>query len=95
MVSLEGEIVDANLAACSALWLCQGRDCGQTVSALYAPECVPKMRKLFEKWKVQGELRNEEMIVLTKQGQRRTVLLNVGSVRDSDGNILHSHFSTG
>jgi PAS domain S-box-containing protein len=32
----------------------------------------------------------EEMVLVTKQGQRRTVLLNEGSVKDSDGNVLHS-----
>jgi signal transduction histidine kinase len=48
------------------------------------------MRELFKKWAADGELRNEEMIVITKKGQRRTVLLNAGSVRDSNGAIQHS-----
>ena len=59
-------------------------------STFYAPECHPKMRELFTRWKADGKLRNEEMMVITKQGQRRTVLLNVGSVKDFDGTILHS-----
>jgi len=48
------------------------------------------MRELFEKWKRNGTLRDEEMVILTKQGQRRTVLLNAGSVKDADGKLLHS-----
>ena len=90
MVSPNGEIIDTNLAACTALGYTKGELMGKPLSAFYAPECVPKMRELFKKWKADGELRNEEMIVITKQGKRRTVLLNAGSVRDSNGNILHS-----
>jgi PAS domain S-box-containing protein len=90
MVSPSGEIVDTNLAACAALGYTKDELMGRPLTALYAPECVPKMRELFKKWKENGELRNEEMIVITKHGERRTVLLNAGSVRDSNGNILHS-----
>jgi PAS domain S-box-containing protein len=90
MVSPNGEILDANFAACAALGHAKDKLLGKPLSAIYAPECVPKMRELFKKWRAEGQLRNEEMIVITKQGERRTVLLNVASVRDSDGNILHS-----
>jgi PAS domain S-box-containing protein len=90
MVSPNGEIIDTNSAACAALGYTKDELMGKPLSALYAPECVPKMRELFKKWKADGGLRNEEMIVITKQGERRTVLLNAGSVRDSNGNILHS-----
>ena len=90
IVSPDGEIVDANVAACAALGYTRDEVIGKPLSALYAPECVPRMRELFKKWVADGELRNEEMIVITKEGQRRTVLLNAGSVRDSNGAIQHS-----
>ncbi len=90
MVSLSGEVLEANSAACAALGYAKDEIVGKPLSALYAPECVPKMRDLLKKWKADGELRNEEMIVITKEGQRRTVLLNAGGVRDSNGDILHS-----
>jgi len=90
LVSPKGEIVDANLAACSAFGYTKDELVGKPLSTFYAPECHPKMRELFTRWKADGKLRNEEMMVITKQGQRRTVLLNVGSVKDFDGTILHS-----
>ena len=90
IISPNGEIVDANLAACAALGYTKDEIVGKPLSALYAPECVPTMRNLVEKWRAVGEVRNEEMVVITKQGERRTVLLNAGCVRDSDGNIVHS-----
>ena len=90
MVSPKGEILDANSAACETLGYTKDELVGKPLSALYAPECSPKMRELLKKWRTDGKLRNEEMIVITKQGQRRTVLLNAGSVKDSDGKLLHS-----
>jgi PAS domain S-box-containing protein len=90
IVSPNGEIVDANVAACAALGYTRDEIVGKPLSALYAPECGPRMGELFEKWTADGELRNEEMTVITKEGQRRTVLLNAGCVRDSNGDIQHS-----
>jgi PAS domain S-box-containing protein len=90
IVSPSGEIVDANVAACAALGYTRDEIVGKPLSALYAPECVPRMGELFKKWTADGELRNEEMIVITKEGQRRTVLLNAGCVRDKNGDIQHS-----
>ncbi|HXY50227.1 MAG TPA: PAS domain S-box protein [Terriglobales bacterium] len=90
IIAPNGEIVDVNLAACAALGYTKDELVGKPLATLYAPECLPRMGELFEKWKAQGELHNEEMVVMTRQGQRRTVLLNAGSVKDSRGNILHS-----
>jgi PAS domain S-box-containing protein len=90
MVSPKGELIDLNPAVCSALGYTKDELVGKPLSTIYAPECHARMRELFEQWKADGKLRNEEMVVITKQGQRRTVLVNAGSVRDSDGNILHS-----
>jgi PAS domain S-box-containing protein len=90
MVSANGEIVDANAAACAGFGYPKDELVGKPLALLYAPECRPKMSELFKRWREDGELRNEEMVIITKQGERRTVLLNVGSVKDSDGKILHS-----
>ena len=48
------------------------------------------MGDLFEKWKRSGVLQDEELVVVTKQGQKRTVLLSARSVKDAKGNLLHS-----
>ena len=49
------------------------------------------MRDLLEDWKSAGELRNEEMVIITKSGEKRTVLVSAGAVRDTDGKILPFH----
>ncbi len=90
MVSLSGQILDANPAACQAYGYTKAELIGKPVSTIYAPESHSKMADLFEKWKRVGTLDNEEMVIITKQGQKRTVLLNVGAVKDAQGNILHT-----
>jgi two-component system sensor kinase FixL len=48
------------------------------------------MQDLFTQWKESGQIRDEEMVIVTRKGQRRVVILNVGVVKDKDGTILHS-----
>ncbi len=90
IVSAEGYIVDVNEAALQALGRVKEELVGKHVSMVYAPESLPKIEELFCRWQEEGQITNEEMVIITKNGTRRTVLLNVGSVRDEDGRILHS-----
>jgi len=48
------------------------------------------MEELFAKWKQTETFRNEEIVILTKKGDRRTVLLSTSVVKDRDGKILYS-----
>ena len=48
------------------------------------------MKILLSKWKETGEIDNEEMVVETKQGEKRRVILSTTSVRGTDGAILYS-----
>ena len=90
MISLSGNILDVNPAACKALGYSKEELIGRHVSSLYAPESLSKMGDAFEKWKRGGEVHDEELVIVTKQGQKRTVLLSAKSVKDAKGNLLHS-----
>jgi PAS domain S-box-containing protein len=90
IVSPSGEILDVNPAACEALGYPKDELVGKPISALYAPECHEKMSALFSRWKQTGQLRNEEMTILTRDGRRRTVLLYAAAVKDAEGTILSS-----
>ena len=90
MTSPTCEILDANPAACKALGYTKEELIGKLLSTLYAPESLPRFVDLLEKWNGTGILRDEEMVILTKDGKRRTVLLNAGSLRDAMGNVLQS-----
>jgi PAS domain S-box-containing protein len=89
MTSPTGEILDVNPAACDGLGYKKEELLGKPLSGLYAPESAAKLPKLLDKWKNTNKLLNEEMIVLTKAGKRRTVLLNAGGVRDANGDLVY------
>lgn len=90
MISPEGTILDVNAAAREVLGYEKVELLGRPLETVYAPESLPKMKHLLAKWQETGELKDEEMIIVTKEGSRRDVLLSVGAIRDSDGEILHS-----
>jgi PAS domain S-box-containing protein len=90
MISPGGIVLDVNPAACEALGYTKEELVGKAVSIIYAPESHSKMRDLLEKWRNTGRLESEEIVVLTRDGERRVVLVNAGSVMDAEGNLLHS-----
>jgi len=90
IVSAEGNILHINEAALKTLGYKKEELIGKPLATIYAPESLPKMKALFDQWKKEGEIKNEEMVILTKNGEKHTVLLNVGAVRGEDGKIIHS-----
>jgi diguanylate cyclase (GGDEF)-like protein/PAS domain S-box-containing protein len=90
MISPDGAILDVNSAALKALGYRKEELVGKPLQTIYAPESLPKMEQLFAKWKKAGHLRNEEIVIITKKGDRRTVLHSAGVVKDRDGKTLHS-----
>ena len=90
IVSPEGIILDANPAALKVLGYTYEELVGKSLDAIYAPESRSTAEQLIDKWRASGELLNEEMIIISKSGERRTVLLSAGVVRDRDGNLQHS-----
>ena len=90
MVSPEGLILNLNRAALQALGYAKSELTGQPIKAIYAPECHSKAMAAFAIWKETGEVRDEELTILAKDGSRRVVLLNSSAVRDDHETILHS-----
>ena len=90
MVSPEGTILEINKTACTILGYKKEEIIGKNLTTIYAPESHEKMKVLLSKWKETGEIDNEEMVIETKQGEKRIVLLSTTSVRGADGAILYS-----
>ncbi len=90
IVAADGKIVDVNRAALTATGYKKHELVGSPLKSIYAPETHSRMGKLFAQWKRTGVIKDEEMVIITKQGKRRTVLLNAGAVRENTGKILHS-----
>jgi PAS domain S-box-containing protein len=90
IVTTDGRIIDANRAALTVLGYKRDEIIGCPLITIYAPEMHTKAKRLFTKWRKHGIIKDEEMVIVTKGGKRRTVLLNVGAVRDGTGKIIHS-----
>ncbi|HDR06563.1 MAG TPA: PAS domain S-box protein, partial [Candidatus Coatesbacteria bacterium] len=90
MVSPEGAILDVNRAALEALGYEKKELVGASLVCIYAPEAHKKMERLFAQWKGTGAIQNEEMVIQTKGGEKRHVLLSATTVLGRDGEPVHS-----
>jgi len=90
LISPEGLILEVNDIALKTLEYSKKELVGKHLKTIYAPESHQKVENLLSKWKETGEINDEEMIIISKYGNKRTVLLNVRSVRNDYGEILHS-----
>jgi PAS domain S-box-containing protein len=90
LVSPEGKIVNVNRAALEVLDYSRDELIGHPAEMIFAPKSQQKRARLFDRWLATGAVRNEEMTIRSKNGEERTVVLNVGSMRDQHGKIIHS-----
>jgi len=90
-ISPDGRIMNVNQSALEALGYEKEELFGQNiVSTIYAPESRKKARTLLGKGKKAGKIQNAEMIILTKSGEERIVLLSSEAMLDEKGKIIHS-----
>ncbi|MCP4727329.1 MAG: PAS domain S-box protein, partial [bacterium] len=67
---------------------------GRLVYELYTPESAKTVKKkIFPEFKKNGIIEDKELQIQKKNGKIKDVNLNVSSVRDEKGNILHSRSS--
>lgn len=90
ILSPAGLVVDANRAACETLGWQPQELVGQPLAAIFAPEAEPRARHAFETRERTGPVVNEELTVLAKSGERRTVLVSVTGYWDERGELQHS-----
>ena len=83
-------IADLNPAASRAWGYSKEELAGKPLSTIVAPEMHARMREMLEQWRSTGTLRDEEIVIVTKSGARRTVLVSAGVVRDANGRPVHS-----
>ena len=90
MVSPEGTIIEVNASALLTLGYAKEELIGRPVSTIYSEESLAKSKELFEELNRTGKIENAELMIQCKNGEKRTVLLNVNFVHDEKGNFLHS-----
>jgi len=90
IVSPKGIILDVNKSGLQALGYKKKDLIGQPLKIIYAPESQSRMKTFLAEWKRTGELKNKEMVIISRKGKKRTILLNTSALKDKKGNILHS-----
>jgi len=82
IVSPKGKIIDLNDAAFKGLGYKKGDLIGKSLKDIYSSESMPRFRKVFANWKKTGKIKDEELVILTKKGEKRTVLLSATKIFD-------------
>jgi len=90
VVSPKGVLMNVNKAAIQCLGYERDELVGKPLATIYATETHSKMSQLFKKWLKTGKLYNEEITIITKTGERRSVLLYAEMIRDDEGRPKHS-----
>jgi PAS domain S-box-containing protein len=90
MISSDGIILDVNKSALETLGYEKDELIGKSLNTIYAPENYKEMEELYEKWKKTGNLKNEEITIISKSGERRHVLLSAESISNESGSLLYS-----
>ena len=90
MVSPEGLILDVNKAALKALGYKKKDLIGKSPKMIYAENELPLVDQIVEKWQKTGIVKDEELTIVTKSGEKRTVLLSASTAKDRHGKIVNS-----
>jgi PAS domain S-box-containing protein len=91
IISKEGNIVDVNDTVLDTLGYTREELIGAPMlNKFFSPSSIGKAEQLFRRWAETGEIRNEELSIVTKTGEERTILLNLDAVRDANGNVIQS-----
>ncbi len=90
MVSPKGTFLDINKCALESFGYDKEELVGKSLFTIYAPSSREKAKRLFQKFLETGKIDNEELTIITKKGEERTVLLSVNPFYDNNGNLLHS-----
>ena len=90
MISPDGIILDVNKSALNALKYEKNELVGKPLKIIYSSESLPKVKEVFAKWKKNEELKNEEVEIISKKGERMYVLLSATSLKDTKGRIAYS-----
>ncbi len=89
-INPDGKIVDCNDAVINTLGYSKGELTEMSLINIYAEESKPAAKKYFDEWLKTGKLRNKELSIITKDGEKLDVELNVNTIYDPNGNMISS-----
>ena len=87
----DGRVVDVNQKWCDTLGYRREEVVGRWFGDFLAPESVPRFREQFPSLIAEGEIHDAELVLMRKDGSRRTVLLDGRVERDGRGTFKRTH----
>jgi PAS domain S-box-containing protein len=87
-VSPEGDILDCNDTAIKTLGYTRSELMGMPLVNIYADESKTNAKKHFNEWQKTGKIRNKKLKIVTKDGQKIDIELNVNTIYDPDGKVI-------
>jgi PAS domain S-box-containing protein len=88
--ALTARILQCNKTLATATGYGEDEIIGKLIFEMYHPDSLEVAKKVFESFKITGEVRDAELQLRRKDGSKIDVTLNVSAVRDKQGNILRS-----
>lgn len=89
-VSPEGKILECNEMAIKTLGYSRDELIGMPLFNVYAEESKAYAKECFNEWVKTGKLRNKELKIMTRDGKKIDIELNVNTIFDSRGNVVSS-----
>ena len=86
----DGRIIECNNAVIECTGYIRDELIGEEILKIYHEDCLDQVRANLEIFNRNGILRDKEMVLKTKSGDRVEVELNVNAKRDASGRILYS-----
>jgi two-component system CheB/CheR fusion protein len=66
---------------------------GRSIFDAYHPDCIPEVENAFMTFKQTGTVKDRELILQDRKGNKIPVILNVSSVKNEDGDVIYSSSS--
>ncbi len=89
-INPEGKIMDCNDTAIKILGYARDELVGMPLFNIYAEESKADAKEFFDEWQKTGKLRNKKLKIVTKDGQKMDIELNVNTIYDPDGKVVSS-----
>jgi PAS domain S-box-containing protein len=89
LISPSGLILDLNDAARKALGYKKQELVQKPLKSIYAPESQPKLNRFFPRGKEPVTIIDDILVIRTKNGERRTVLVTFSPIKDRTGTVDH------
>ncbi len=90
IVSPDGMILDINKSALYVLGYDRNEIIGKPLNTIYAKESFSQLKLNSEIWLKTGVLNDVSMVLQTKRGEKRNVIVSASAVRNSKQELLHS-----